>query len=320
MANQTPTSTDEPLAYNDIRHTDRLVRDYGTPPGDRLYAYRNGDEHVIISNGSEPNTRWTKRVPAERDRLAPGEQLWTIPDNWEQRVHVTRESIAYGLYYNDDLDIWAKISIPTHDWLVDAWYAVKSVGELDVETADDLGDRSDALAVADDFEAAGHKDDAEAFRTIANNWSEFEREQEMATDWVRSEGLWGSVSGDVPVRLDEDWTAEFQQHIFKATNVLDQATDIDDCDIPTARAVEELRHRDLLPDPYRFRVGIDSSDVSMQYHIRALVEAGCSPSEALDYHMVEVVGLSQTEWAEERGIEQPSVSANVSNADRTLKF
>jgi len=312
-------ASDEPLAYNDIRHTARLVRDYGTPSGDRLYAYRDGDEHVIISNGSEPNTRWTDRVPAERDRLAPGEQLWTIPDNWEQRVHVTRETIAYGLYYNADLDIWAKISIPTNNWLVDAWYAVKSVGELDVETAGDLGSQSDVLAAADDFAEAGHKDDAEAFREIANNWPEFEREQGMAADWVRSEGLWDSVSGDVSVQLDEDWTAEFQQHIFKATNVLEQATDIDEYDIPAREAVEELRRRDLLPNPYRFRVGIDPSSVDMTYHVRALVEAGCSASEALDYHMVENEGMSQTDWATERSIDQSTVSGNVSDAKRELK-
>ena len=72
--------------YNEVRHSEQLVRDVRNPDG-TLYAYRDGDEHVVVSRGNEPATRWTRRVPACRAASISAEQLWTIPDNWEHRVN-----------------------------------------------------------------------------------------------------------------------------------------------------------------------------------------------------------------------------------------
>lgn len=50
-----------------------------------------------------------------------------------------------------------------------------------------------------------------------------------------------------------------------------------------------------------------------------LVESGLSPAEAIDYHAVVEVGMTQTDWAEKRGIGQGSVSENVSKAKKKLE-
>lgn len=50
-----------------------------------------------------------------------------------------------------------------------------------------------------------------------------------------------------------------------------------------------------------------------------LFKQGLERAEAIDYHMVEVEGLSQTEWAEKTDRRQPSVSENVSKAREKLE-
>lgn len=50
----------------------------------------------------------------------------------------------------------------------------------------------------------------------------------------------------------------------------------------------------------------------------AMVRRGCSPAEALDYHMTKERGFSQTEWAGQRGITPQTVSENVSKAKAKL--
>ena len=50
-----------------------------------------------------------------------------------------------------------------------------------------------------------------------------------------------------------------------------------------------------------------------------LFKRGLKRSQAIDYHMVEVEGLSQTEWAERTERGQPSVSENISKARDKLE-
>ena len=48
--------------------------------------------------------------------------------------------------------------------------------------------------------------------------------------------------------------------------------------------------------------------------LAGLVRRGCSAAEALDYYMAELGPYTQTDWAEERGISQQSVSENIAKA------
>jgi hypothetical protein len=52
--------------------------------------------------------------------------------------------------------------------------------------------------------------------------------------------------------------------------------------------------------------------------IERLIRAGCSPSEAVDYLMVEERGYTQSAWADVRSIGQSSVSGNVAGAKDEL--
>lgn len=52
--------------------------------------------------------------------------------------------------------------------------------------------------------------------------------------------------------------------------------------------------------------------------LEGLFKQGLERAEAIDYHMVEIEGLSQTEWADRKERGQPSVSENVSKAREKL--
>lgn len=49
-----------------------------------------------------------------------------------------------------------------------------------------------------------------------------------------------------------------------------------------------------------------------------LVRQECSPAEAVDYYMTELRGISQTEWAGQRGVTPQSVNENVAKAKAKL--
>lgn len=305
--------------FSDVRHSDELVREYRTPPGGRLYAYRSDDDHhIVVSRGSEPGTRWERRVPATVERPIPGQQLWTIPDNWEQRVYSKREDHAKALYYVPESDVWVRVSIPTNDWLVDAWYGVQAVGDLDVEPVGELGTSYEVRQIADDLEAEGHEEDAAALRTISANWGAVETDLEHSTEWVRDEGLDEMQPGDQPVPVDRDWQVEFHQdRIFQPGEAISHAVDLPD-DVELHILLDDLNNAGLFPSYYSFRLVIDTSAVGAEYYIQGLEEAGCSPAEALDYYFVEIAGMTQTDRADARGVDQSTVSGNVSEAKREI--
>jgi hypothetical protein len=312
---------------SDIKHSDDKVRDYHVPSGSYLYAYRveEGDasHHVVVSRGDEPGTRWEQRIPATVNRPVPGQKRWTIPDNWEVHAYSSRESIAYALYYVPESDVWARVSIPTNDWLTDAWYSVEGVGEFTVEPVGELGNSYDVRRFADEYEQKHDFDDveedAEAIRVVARNWDDVERHLRVAIKWVRDEGLDVLQPGDEAIRADADWQIKFRNGpIFRPDEPLEQAIDLSEYDISLSVILEELREAGLLPSNYSFELVLDDSDIDMEYHVRGLIEAGASPAEALDYYMVEIRDLTEAAWAEERGVDQSTVGANVRQAKYEL--
>lgn len=161
---------DEIKSLRDVEHTDELVRRYGADG--HLFAYRDGEEHVVVSRGQEPGDKWTARVPAERTAVSQGEHLWTIPDNWERRFGIDEHMRRMDCYHIPETGVDVFITVSTNDHIVDCWYLIRSVGQLDVdvvsqldrgelerletrrwpadEVADDVGDALDRIAAHPD--------------------------------------------------------------------------------------------------------------------------------------------------------------------------
>jgi hypothetical protein len=130
------------------RRGDAVIRSYSADG--HLYAYREGDTHVVVSNGREPATRWTKRFHAERTDadIDVGETLWTVPDNWVREIEIERvNGGAHVIYTVPETGAVVRVSTPKNNHLVDAWYGVKAVGEtIEFELRDEPD--ADALDAA----------------------------------------------------------------------------------------------------------------------------------------------------------------------------
>jgi hypothetical protein len=261
----TDDDTEEARDLHEIRHTDDEVRHYSADG--HLYAYREGDEHVVISRGNEPQTQWTKRVPATVEQPTPDQKLWTLPDNWDQRVVSKRDNITYGLFYVPESDVWVRASIPTNDQLIDAWYQVTAVGDLTIEPIGELGSRTEVRQLADDYEKEddGHRVEeyAKAIREIARNWNVVEDDLQAATEWVRDEGLHETQHGQ-PINVDRDWQIEFQDRVFRPEGAIKHAVEFPEDDISPSAIFDILREAGLLPSYYKFELTLDDSHLDVE--------------------------------------------------------
>lgn len=310
---ETETEADDGIkSLNEAKYDDSLVREYGADG--HLYAYREGDEHVIVSNGRDRGDKWTRRVPAERTHVAPGEQLWSIPDNWDQTYHISGENRVWHVYHIPQTGIDIKVTVPSNNHLVDAWYHVVAVGTAVIEFAGEI-DREAARQTLAEADESGEHEDAviDGLRELVEKdyrWETFiEGFEESVNEWG-PEAL--ERSDSIPI-VASDGTDPWGEH-YRIDDIVYNA--ISEAD--TASEVEHLLHERAVPVYPRVTVGMDS-DVGTDYQIQALTQAGCSPAEALDWFYVEIVGMSQTEWAAERDCDQSTVSGNIRKASRTLK-
>lgn len=306
--------------YRDLQHSDELVRNVSNPDG-RLYAYREGEEHIVVSRGNEPRTRWTKRVRAERPAVAAGEQLWTIPDNWEQRISIKGAAEArYAIYHIPETDVDVLVSVPAKNHLVDKWYGVKRVGQLTVTYDDDIawGALADAIETARDVEAVEDGTIA-ALERLYDRRDHFEHKFAEGVDEYAEEALFRRAHEPVSV---SEWTTEpWGDHPFETGDVVEDVIGIDRDEAELRDAVEkELDAANVIPSYPTVRVDVEAREgLPEGYDIRALAGAGAGPAATLDYLIVEEYDLlSQTAWGAETGRGQSSVSQNVSAAKDAL--
>jgi hypothetical protein len=125
----------EARSLSEARAADVVVREYDADGA--LYAYRDGDEHVVVSRGREPSTRWVKRCPAERETVELGEALWTVPDNWERLMAVQQhQDCRFCIFEIPESGVDVTIVVPLKSSVADADYNVEAVGELTAQYID----------------------------------------------------------------------------------------------------------------------------------------------------------------------------------------
>lgn len=300
---------------NEVRHSDDEVRRYSADG--HLYAYREGDAHVVVSRGNEPRTRWTKRVPAERAAVVAGEHLWTVPENWEHRVNITGAAESrYAIYHIPETDVDVLVTVPNKN-LVDAWHGVKRVGTLSVTYDNDeiAWDELEALieTVRDTEEVSD--DVADALQKLHRDQRLFKRKFAEYVDWLAETALFDRAHEPVTV---QEWTTNPWDDIFHAERLVQAFLDLDD--EMRDEVLEHLEARSIIPHYPTVRVDVEEREaVPDGYDIRALVEAGASGAETIDYLITEHYDLmTQTDWAEVRGKGSSAISKNVSGAKRAL--
>lgn len=240
----------------EVERSRDAVRSYSADG--KLYAYREDDEHVVVSRGQEPQTKWVKPVPAERTTVEEGDKLWTIPENWNHLLTVQEIDLTrFRVYRIPETDVDLKVAVPTHDPLVDAWYHVKEAGTLTAEYDDECNwERLDDLikdVCAEDRETVV----VEALEEVAANTEQIEQE---LVDEVNLSAV-DAVTADWDVTPSFDgWVvdpwAETWRQSYKAileTLLTEQNVDAD----TQAEAVNIVLDAKVLPASPRVRLQID---------------------------------------------------------------
>ena len=267
-----------------------------------LYAYRENDEHVVVSRGRESRDRWTKRVPAERDAVLAGEHLWTIPENWQHRVKIKGPAEAnYGVYHIPESGVDVLVTVPNKTRIVDAWYGVKRVGTLNVTYDGEIAwDKLDTtIETLRDIEEVSH-DVVEALERLYQHRRSFERK---FTERVNKQGKEALMGHDHrPVTVDQ-WTADPWKERFHVDHIVQDFLDLNN--LMRDAVVRELYRDNILPHYPTVRVDVEEDEgIPDGYDIHALVEAGASDAEIIDYLVTEYCDLmTQADWAEIRDTE-----------------
>ncbi|MCQ4334376.1 hypothetical protein KM295_13005 [Natronomonas sp. F2-12] len=305
----TDGSTETIRDSDEVRFSNDDVRHYSADG--HLYAYRENDEHVVVSRGRESRDRWTKRVPAERDAVLAGEHLWTIPENWQHRVKIKGPAEAsYGIYHIPESGVDVLVTVPNKTQLVDAWYGVKRVGTLNVTYDGGIAwDKLDTtIESIRDIEEISD-DVVEALESLHCRRHKFERKYVKEIGRCGEDALVGHTSGPVSI---QQWTAEPWGDRFQVDHLVRRVLDIDRETQETV--VRILSEENIVPHYPLVRVDVEEDEgIPDGYWIRALVEAGVSAAEAIDYLITEHYGLmTQANWADIRESEVSQISENVS--------
>jgi hypothetical protein len=314
---QSESKTDDPLSWREVRDSERSVRHYSADG--TLYAYRDGDDHVVVSRGRDAPTRWSKTVPAERHAVLAGGHMWTIPDNWQHRVSINSDGDKRcAVYHIPETGVDVLVHTPTNCRLADAWYAAERVGELSVTYDDEIAwhDLDETIAHREDDDTIS-TETLDALRQLYQRRHSVEQVFTEAVDEYAEESL--LHQRETPVTLD-GWTTEPWMHPVEIGYDIQTILDIDN---ETHKAVmRELSngHGSVIPSYPTVRVDV-AEDVALPagYEMRALAEAGASGAEAMDYLATEHHGLmNQTEWAAVRDKTPSAVNKNVRKAKRHL--
>jgi hypothetical protein len=301
--------------WHEVQYTDDRVRRYSADGS--LYAYRDGDDHVIVSRGNEPRTRWTERVSADREAVLAGEHLWTIPENWNHRVKIKGAgNRRYAIYHIPQTGVDVLVTVPNKTRLVDAWYGVKRVGKLTVTydggvSWDNLASTIEAVRDIDRVS----DDVVTALETLNRRRRSFEREFAEAVNMDAKDTLLGH--GRDPVTVDQ-WTTDPWGGMLHIDSIVQDFLNLDDETIDAV--LQHLYEGDVLPYHPTVRVDVEEGEgVPDGYEINALAEAGASNSEIIDYLATEYYDLmSQGDWAEFRGTEVSATTENVNKVKNML--
>jgi hypothetical protein len=283
-----------------------------------LYAYRDGDDHVVVSRGRDAPTRWSKTIPAERHAVILGERgQWTIPDNWQHRLNINGErDNRYAVYHIPETGVDVLVLKPTNCRLKDAWYTVTGVGELCVTYDDEIKWQNLDKNIADREDDGRISTEAlDALKQLYQRRHSVEQAFAEAVDEYAKDFLLDQR--ETPVNLD-GWWPEPWLHPFEFEHDIQTILDIDN---ETHKVVmQELSNAFVIPSYPTVHVTVDE-DVALPagYAITALAERGVSGAEAMDFLATDYHDLmTQTEWAAVCGKTPSAVNKNVRKAARHI--
>ena len=316
-----PTAQEVIERRTDIDMTDAVEVDH-YPKESVLAAYRVGDEHIVVTNEDKTEQAQIKRVQATRAAVLQGERLWTIPSDWtvDAKIRVDgTQSLLCRLPKKGNVIV----ECPSTKSSTLSRYEVVKVGNL----RNNLVDKPDIKQMARIHRKLEEQDETDselldALDEFGIRWGDFEYDYRAYFD------KWGNRAvnsvlhtGDVTIldsRVLNPWDEEqsFLHLLPNVPKISDHAEEISEI-LVDAGVVS------LYP---RFEIDVYNwHDVPIGYHIEALIELGCTPTEAVDYLLIEERRRSRawakspiSPWADSRGVTEATVRENIAAAKEQI--
>jgi hypothetical protein len=117
---------------SDSQDDDSTVRHYKADGTLTVTRDDETNEHIIKSRGRDRDDRWTRRVPATRTTVDAGEELWSIPDNWNKHYRVKADHGSNkGIYHIPESETDVLVTMcHKNNHIVDAYHTVEEVGTI----------------------------------------------------------------------------------------------------------------------------------------------------------------------------------------------
>ena len=282
---------------------------------------RDGDEYLIVgSNESEreEDAVSIERVPAIRHAVVQGERLWRIPDNWTQHLHVHYDDAPDRiLYWIPDPAVNVVVRTLRQDDSDDIRYEVEHVGSA-VPQLDEEPDRDELRGLISTVEEQDDESEAVlvALQRVEDKWHQFVREYRGDIDKRGSEMVWGMFKTEGQ-GIVESWSINPWETEQDITRFIPGSRDIDN-EVLSQVAIRLVDAGVVSPSP-AFAVDFSPGEgLPPGYFLQALTEAGCSPTEAIDWTMVKTRGHTQSTWSDVRGEYEEQIAENIRAEDNTL--
>lgn len=138
------------------RHDNSIVRYHRADGTLTVTRDDETDEHIIKSRGRKSRDTWTRRVPAFRVIVAPGEHLWRIPGNWATYYRLkSTDGPDKSVHHIPESGQSLLLSLADqHAPIADAYHTVEAVGRITWTARAEV----DQIALRDTLNSVYHSD------------------------------------------------------------------------------------------------------------------------------------------------------------------
>lgn len=288
---------------------------------ENVAVVRDGEEYLIVGSTDDEGQAddvWIEHVPATRHAVVQGERLRKIPDNWTRYLQLHNDDAPDQILYRiPDPAVEVVVRTPRQDDSEDTRYEVTHVGTAGPK----LAERPDRDALRDLISTITEKSDASqavlaALQGIEDRWHDFEGNYRSYMDKHGGEMVWGLFKTDGQGSV-ESWSLNPWDTEQDITRFIPGSRAIDN-EVRCQVASQLLKAGVVSPSP-AFEVAFSPGEgLPPGYFQQALTEAGCSPTEAIDWTMVKTRGHTQATWSDVRGESEQQIAENIRAADSTL--
>lgn len=290
------------------RRTDSKIVDIASVEGD----------YVLVLD-SESSGDWMKHVPAERRAVLQEQRLWRIPDNWEHFARIAnKHSPDEILYHIPESGVYVVVVDLEQKDGARSGYRVDTIGTLVIE----ITDMPDKMALIEVLERIddGEADDVsaevrDALRLLLDRWLSFERAYLSYYKKWSDKRAWREFKADSDVTFDA-WSIEPWDQRQSVGHLVNEVCYVGRT--VSTSVNEVLMEADVVSPSPTVTITIQDTQLPMGYRVQALVEAGCTPSEAVDYLAERFENESRASWDSIREVDESTVRENVRAARNAL--